>query len=157
MSSNFNFRYILKIIERLPGRVMCTLTFIVTLFTIAKMWTQVSTDKKLDKQHVVHIFDPLYLQVLHTFSSIQLLSHVQLFANPWTAAHQASLSITNSQNLLRLMSIKSVIQPNHLILCRPLLLPPSIFPSFKVFSNESVLCIRQPKCWSFSFNISPSN
>ena len=157
MSSNFNFRYILKIIERLPGRVMCTLTFIVTLFTIAKMWTQVSTDKKLDKQHVVHIFDPLYLQVLHTFSSIKLLSHVQLFANPWTAAHQASLSITNSQNLLRLMSIKSVIQPNHLILCRPLLLLPSIFPSFKVFSNESVLCIRQPKCWSFSFDISPSN
>jgi len=157
MSGNFNFRYILKIIERPPGRVRCTLTFIVTLFTIAKMWTQVSTDKKLDQQNVVHIFDPLYLQVLHTFSSIQLLSRVQLFANPWTAVHQASLSITNSRSLLKLMSIKSVVPSNHLILCHSLLLPPSIFPSIKVFSNESVLCIRWPKYWSFSFNISPSN
>ena len=75
----------------------------------------------------------------------------------WTAAHQASLSITNSQSLLKLMSIKSVIPSNHLILCRPLLLLPSIFPSMRVFSNESVLCTRWPKYWSFSFNLSPSN
>ena len=90
-------------------------------------------------------------------SSVQLLSHVRLFVTPWTAAHQASLSITNLQSLLKLMSIKSVMPSNHLILCRPLLLLPSIFPSIRVFSNESVLCIRWPKYWSFSFNISPSN
>ena len=76
---------------------------------------------------------------------------------PWTAAHQASLSITNSWSLLKLMSIESVMPSNHLILCHPLLLPPSIFPSIRVFSNESVLRIRRPKYWSFSFNISPSN
>ena len=76
---------------------------------------------------------------------------------PWTAAHQASLSITNSWSLLRLMSIKSVVLSNHCILCHPLLLLPSIFPSIRVFSNESVLCIRWPKYWSFSFSISPSN
>ena len=75
----------------------------------------------------------------------------------WTAARQASLSITNSQSLLKLMSIESVMPSNHLILCHPLLLPPSIFPSIRVFSNESALCIRWPKYWSFSFNISPSN
>ena len=75
----------------------------------------------------------------------------------WTAAHQASLSITNSQSLLKLMSIESVMPSNHLILCRPLLFPPSIFPSIRVFSNESVLHIRWPKYWSFSFNIRPSN
>ena len=76
---------------------------------------------------------------------------------PWTAARQASLSITNSQSLLKLMSIESVMPSNHLILCHPLLLPPSIFPSIRVFSSESVLCIRWPKYWNFSFNISPSN
>ena len=85
------------------------------------------------------------------------LSHVQLFATPWTAAHQASLTITNSQNLLKFMSIESVIPSNHLILCYPLLLLNSIFSSIRVFSNESVLCIRWPKYWSFSFSISPSN
>ena len=83
-------------------------------------------------------------------SSIQSLSCVQLFATPWTAAHQASLSITNSQSPLKLMSIELVMPSNHLILCRPLLLPPSIFPSIRVFSIESVLCIRWPKYWSFS-------
>ena len=88
-------------------------------------------------------------------SSVQLLSPVQLFATPWTAACQASLSLTNSRSLLRLMSIESVMPSNHLILCRPLFLPPSIFPSIRVFSNESALCIRWPKCWSFSFNIGP--
>ena len=91
------------------------------------------------------------------FSSVQLISHVWLIAAPWTAACQASLSITNSQSLLKLMSIKLAMPSNHLIFCQPLLLLPSIFPSNRVFSNESVLCIRWPKYWSFSFNISPSN
>ena len=91
------------------------------------------------------------------FSSVQSLSHVQLFATPWTAAHQASLSITNSQSLLKLMFIESVMPSSHLILCRPLLLLPSIFPSIRVFSNESALPIRWLKYWSFSFSISPSN
>ena len=89
-------------------------------------------------------------------SSVQSLSRVQLFGTPWTAALQASLSITNSRSLLKLMSIESVMPSNRLILCHPLLLP-SIFPSIRVFSNESVLCIRWPKYWSFSCNISPSN
>ena len=80
-----------------------------------------------------------------------------LFATPWTAAHKASLSITNSQNLLKLMSVKSVMPSSHLILCHPLLLLPSIFPRIRVFSNESILCIRWPKYWSFSFSIGPSN
>ena len=91
------------------------------------------------------------------FSSVQSLSHVQLFATSWTAACQASLSITNPQGLLKLMSIESVMPSNHLILCHPLLLQPSIFPSIRVFSNESVLHIRWPKYWSFSFSISPSD
>ena len=91
------------------------------------------------------------------FSSVQSLSCVQLFATPLTAAHQASLSITNSQSIPKLMSIESMMPSNHLSLCCPLLLLPSIFPSIRVFSNESVLCIRWPKYWSFSFNISLSN
>ena len=91
------------------------------------------------------------------FSSIQSLSRVQLFATPWTAARQASLSITNSQSLPKLMSIESVMPSNHLILCHPLLLLRSIFPNIRVFSNESALRIRWPKYWSFSFSISPSN
>ena len=90
-------------------------------------------------------------------NSVQWLSHSWLFTTPWTAACQASLSITKSQSLLKLMSIGSVMQSNHLILCHPLLLPHSIFPSIKDFSNESALHIRWPKYWSFSFNISPSN
>ena len=94
---------------------------------------------------------------LDQFSSVQLLSCVQLFVTPWTAACQASLSITSSWSLLKLMSIELVMPSNHLIPCRPLLLPPSIFPSTRVFSNELVLHIRWPKSWSFSFSISPSN
>ena len=90
-------------------------------------------------------------------NSVQPLSHVQLFATPWTAACQASLSITNTWRLLKLISIASVMPSNHLILCHPLLLPPSVFPSIRDFSNESVLRIRWPKYWSFSFSISPSN
>ena len=101
---------------------------------------------------------PLFLHpLLPWFSSVQLLSLVQLFATPWAAAHQASLSITNFQSPPKPMSIKSVMPSNHLILCHPLLLPPSIFPSIRVFSNESALHIRWPKYWSFSFSISPSN
>ena len=95
--------------------------------------------------------------MLSSVSSVQLLSTVQLFATPWTAACQASLTITSSQSLLKLMSTESVMPSNHLILCHPLLLPPSIFPSNRVFSNESVLPIRWPKYWRFSFSISPSN
>ena len=87
--------------------------------------------------------------------SVQSLSRV--FATQWTATHQASLSITNSQSLLKLMPIESVIPPNHLILCRPLLLLPSIFPSIRVYSNELALHFRRPKYWRFSFSISPSN
>ena len=93
----------------------------------------------------------------HQFSSVQSLSSVRLFVIPWTAAHQTSLSITNSQSLLKLRSIESMIPSNHLILCHPLLLLPSIFPSIRLFSNESALCIWWPKYWSFSFNISSSN
>ena len=95
--------------------------------------------------------------VFSQFLSVQSLSYVWLFVTPWTAAHQASLSFTISWSLLKLMSIKAVMPSNHLILCYPLLLLPSIFPSIRVFSNKSVLCIRWPKYWSFSFSISPSN
>ena len=91
------------------------------------------------------------------FSAVQSLSRVQLFATPWTAARQASLSFTYSWSLLKLVSIESVMPSNHLIFCRPLLLSPSIFPSIRVFSNESALCIKWPKLRSFTFNISPSN
>ena len=97
------------------------------------------------------------LPLQHSFSSVQSLNCVQLFVTPWTAAHQASLYITNSQSLLKLMSIELVMPSNHLILCHPLLLLPSVFLSIRVFSSESVLCIRWPKYWSFSFSISPSN
>ena len=99
----------------------------------------------------------IWCYVLKMFSSVQTLSCVWLFATPWTAAFQASLSITNSWSLLKLMFIELVMPSSHLILCHPLLLPPSIFPSIRVFSNESVLCIRWPKYWRFSFSISPSN
>ena len=92
-----------------------------------------------------------------SISSVRSLSCVRLFATPWTTAHQASLSITNSRSLLKLMSIESVMPSNHLILCRPLLLLPPIPPSIRVFSNESTLRMRWPKYWNFSFSISPSN
>ena len=92
-----------------------------------------------------------------SISSVQLLSHVRLFATPWTTTCQASLSITSFWSLPKPMSIELLMPPNHLILCRPLLLLPSIFPSIRVFSNESALHIRWPKYWSFSFSISPSS
>ena len=101
------------------------------------------------------LYSSTLLVVIFCISSVQSLSHVQLFATPWTEAHQASLSITYSWSLLKLMSIKSVMPSNHLIFCCTLLLLPSIFPSIRVFSNESVLCIRWPNYWSLS--ISPSN
>ena len=109
--------------------------------------------------HMKHFKGRTYLLgiwFINQFSSDQLLSRVWLLATPWIAACQAFLSITNSQSLLKHMSIESMMPFNHLILCCPLL-PPSIFPSIRVFSNESVLCIRWPKYWSFSFSISPSN
>ena len=102
------------------------------------------------------LYGPILTSV-HKFSSVQLLSRVQLFASPWTAACQASLSITDSQSLLKLMFIELVMPSNHLILCCPLLLPPPIFPSIRVFSNESVFHIRWPKYCNFSFSIIPSN
>ena len=111
---------------------------------------------------IINLFSPNYLFhrgnfIFFQFSSLQSLSHVQLFPTPWTAACHASLSITNSQSLLKLMFIKSVMPSNHLILCHPLLLLPSIFPSIRVFCNESVLSIRWPKYWSLSSSISTSN
>ena len=116
---------------------------------------------------VVVQFTPLYplscqvpgtsKQLIHQFSSVQSLSRVRLFATPWIAAYWASLSITNSHSLLKLMSITSVMPSSHLILCHPLLLLPPIPPSIRVFSNESTLHMRWPKYWSFSFSISPSN
>ena len=103
----------------------------------------------------------LNLSPFHNSKSISSVQHslscVRLFVTPWTAECQASLSITNSQSLLKLKSIASVMPSNHLILCHSLLLPPSIFPSIRVFSNKSVLCIKWPKYWSFSYSISPSN
>ena len=102
-------------------------------------------------------FFSFYKYISHIiFSSVQSLNCVWLFVTPWTTVRQASLSITYSQNLLKLMSLESAMPSNHLILCRPLFLLPSIFPSIRVFSNESAFRIRWPKYWSFSFNISPS-
>ena len=104
----------------------------------------------------LEILSPMNLET-SSISSVQSLSHIRLFVTPWTAAHPASLSISKSWSLLKLMCMESMMPSNHLILCHPLLLFPSIFPSIRVFSNESALCIRWPKYWSFSFNISPSN
>ena len=101
--------------------------------------------------------NPLLLCGLHLVTSVQVLSCVQLLVTPWTTACQAPLSFTISWNLLRIMSIESVVPSNHLIICHPLLLLPSIFPNIRIFSSESALCIRWPKYWSFSFSISPSN
>ena len=107
------------------------------------------------QQNINEVYYMFKVSGLH--SSVQSLSRVWLFATPWTAAHQASLSITNSRSPPKPMSIESVMSSNHLILCHPLLSLPSIFPSIRVFSNESDLCIRWPKYWNFSFSISPSS
>ena len=133
---NCEFRMIFPVQIKLTGLSMNSLDFYSYLFVILSV--------------AVYI-------MCEYISSVRSLSCVQLFATPWTAAHQASLSITNCQSLLKLMSIESVMPSNHFILCRPLLLPRSIFPSIRVFSNESALHIRWPKYWSFSFSISPSN
>ena len=114
-------------------------------------------NKLKNKNHMVISIDAEKAFDKIQYSSVQSLSRIWLFATPWTAARQASLSITNSRSLPKPMFIELVMPPNHLILCHPLLLPPSIFPSIRVFSNESALYIRWPKYWSFSFNISPSN
>ena len=125
------------------------------------MWlAQCTLPKQLSKRQFLRTISEspeAYISNTYSLSSVQSLSRVQLFVTPWTAAYQPSLSITNSQTLLRLMSIESMMPSNHLILCRSLLLLPSISPSIRVFSNESVLHIRWPKYWSFSFSISPSN
>ena len=113
--------------------------------------------RKLKQMLIMGEFRWRLMWLFIVLSSVQLLSHVWLFGSPWTAAHQASLSITNSRSLLKLVSIESVMPSNDHILCCPLLLLPSVFPSIRVFSDESVLCIRWPKYWSFSFSISPSN
>ena len=105
----------------------------------------------------LQIQSEIFIIICFHFSTVQSLSRVQLFATPWTTARQASLAITNSRSSPKLISIESVMPSNHLIFCHPLLLLPSIFPSIRVFSNESALRIRWPKYWSFSFNISPSN
>ena len=128
---------------------------------VAKSWTWLSDWTEQNHLTVFEVGSLPFLWKVNTktFSSVQSvhsLSRIRFFATPWTAAHQASLSITNSQSLLKLMFIESVMPSNHLILCHPLLLP-SIFPRIRVFSNESVLHIRWPKYWSFSFSISPSN
>ena len=109
------------------------------------------------KDDVVKVLHSICQQIWKKFSSVQSLSRVRLFVTPWTAAHQASLSITNSRSLPKFMPIELVMPSNHLILCHPLLFLPPIPPSIRVFSNKSVLHIKWPKYWSFSFNISPSN
>ena len=131
-------------------------------FSYINVFTYISLSYQLDIKYIKVLTGNVYICLLISrnrvqFSSVQSLSHVQLFATPWTAAHQASHSITNSRSLFKLMSIESMIISNQLILCHPLLLPPSVFPSIRVFSNESVLRIKWPKYWSFSFSISPSN
>ena len=132
---------------RIPGTVGCCL------------WGRTESDvteatQQQQQQHRI-LYRFLHLEV--QFSSVQSLSRVQLFVTPWTTALQASLSFTISQSLLKLMAIESVMTANHLIICRPLLLLPSVFPSIRVFSNDLALCIRWPKYWSSSFSISPSN
>ena len=126
------------------------------------IWTTKTTEGVLDWENtflmsIINRWQVKLKEKYIQFSSVQSLSHVQLFATPSTAAHQASVSITNSRSLLKLMSIESVMPSIHLILCHPLLLPHSIFPNIRVFSNESALRIRWPKHWSFGLSISPSN
>ena len=140
------------------------LTSLINYIIYQDIWRQASFRFKQKKIHVVLDWsinlNKRYIIVLENliqFSSVQLLNRVLLFGTPWTAAHQASLSVTNSWSLFKLISIESVMPSSHLILCHPLLLLPSIFPSIRVFSNESVVHIRWPAYWSFSFSISASN
>ena len=140
-------RYLLTSYFRIPGLLMKR-TFVFFFWFSSRRSFRPSQNCSISAFSAV---------VIGAFSSVQSLSRVQLVATPWIAPHQASLSIASSQSLPKLMSIESVMQSNHLILCRPLLLLPSIFPSIRVFSNESALCTRWPNYQSFSFNISPSN
>ena len=134
-----------------PTRLLCPWDFLGRNTRVGCTPSSRGSSRPRDQTHVsLHLLH-------HQFSSVQSLSRVWLFATPWTAAHQASLSNTSSQSLPNLMSIESVMPSNHLILCHPLLLLPSIFPSIRVFSNESALWFRWPKYWSFSFSVSPSN
>ena len=138
-------------------------TFTFMPFSVVFSWSNkrincVTNDRRLSMTHLKMLVCVICWHLIcMEFSSVQSLSHIWLFATPRTAARQAFLSITNSRSLFKLMSIESGMASNHLILCHPLLLPPSSFPSISVFSNESVLCIRWPKYWSFSFKMSPSN
>ena len=121
-------------------------------------FTMIWESKKITSVTGSTFFPITHILIIHTYiSSVQLLSHVQFFATPWTAAYQTSLSFAISQNLLKFMSIELVMPSNHLILCHLLLLLPSVFPSIRIFSSESALCTRWPKYWSFSFSLSPSN
>ena len=120
-------------------------------------WIDLSNNCCNRDTNLFHCQKEIFFCLSFVISSVQLLSHARLFATPWTIAHQTSLSITNSQSLPKLMSTESVMPSSYLILCRPLLLLPSIPPSIRVFSNESFLHIRWPKYWSFSFKMSPSN
>ena len=131
---------------------LCLLIFYFQIFCSEVLLIIITEKMKFSKRKRVFV-RATFIQ----FSSVQLLSHVRLFATPWITACQASLSITNSQSSLELMSIESVMPSSHLILCHPLLLLPPVLPSIRVFFNESTLRMRQPKYWSFSFNISPSN
>ena len=137
------------ITTRSPGKSFVAFKFFFSIFWILVSFLTIGC--------IVHTDAFITFLLFCQFSSVYSLSRVWVFATPWTAARQASLSITNSWSLLKLMSIELVMPSNHLILCRGLLLLPSIFPSIRVFSNESALRIRWPKYWSFSFNISPSN
>ena len=141
-TNTFTFFFLLFSIEWIPGSKM-------TGYMFGVCFIYYETSSCLSNLLCHFIFPSAAL------SSIQSLSRVWLFVTPWTAACQASLSIINSQSLLKLISIESVMPSTHIILCCPLLCPPSIFPSIRVFSNESALCIRWPKYWRFSFNISP--
>ena len=144
---------IYQVVEKITVSIFPFIQINVSLKSLDKAWKSKCILNILKEEQVKNNNYKWFDQ----FSSVQPFSHVWLFATPWTAVRQASLSITNSWSLLKLMSIELVMPSNHLILCCPLLLLPSIFPTIKVFSNESVLCIRWPKCWSFRFSISPSN
>ena len=135
--------------ENVPQNIICLSKFTFQVNSYTKVFYNLHP---IHQTVQVLLYCPFF-----SISSVQLLSRVRLFVTPWTAAHQASLSITNSWSPPKLMSIELVMLFNHLILCRPHLLLSSVPPSIRVFSNESALCIRWPKYWSFSFNISPSN
>ena len=154
-SSLFSLMFLPSAMSWTDGCVLKTPA--INLFFLVSLFNSISTMWRLFLCNLVSYLKLWCICILFFIFVVQSLSHVQLFATPWTAARKASLSVTSSQSLLKLMSIESVMPSNHLILCRPLLLLPSVFPSLRVFSNESTLCIRWPKDWSFSFSISPSN